>query len=589
MSSVFCICASVPRSTERERWCAGGSCSSWRHDHSGPPGPANWENHLSWKGQFVAPQQDLLHCELADQWEAHRHCHFVLQHPDAESLYVEKVDLGEETPRTVVSGLAGLVPMEKLQDRMGVFLCNLKPVKMRGVESCAMLMCASQYVFISLFWNRPIWLLFSKASEIVIWNLSEKIPELSSLLIPPTLSANLGTGWLSKATNPENPMRSWSPRRKCGKNCRWVGCRHCCTPVFGAQALILFYPRIQLGPEPCVCVCATDRGYQWEWGLFFSPFLACGWLSTCKSSLNEEKPTETNSKTCSMFVFAGWFSNLSRTDSRVARLAHDDQGRSDHMQNVERCSNKITAWPGVFGPISRHTDRKSIEQKNCLLANITSFRQRSFPSSPGHLQLFVYFLQPGNSLWGLIYLHVSVVSLRFLNFMYKFLKQWGGSLGIQGLALPSATCSQETYLCTYERNSSVHCSTNTWQVSVRGQLKYFRCMTMLVSQQIKSLFKTEKLLSVWLSWKSGYWCFLLREVSLDSRRRANLGWVPSKNPEKCPEPPPYCHSNFRLSRGDLLSGCLFGVLAKSHKTGKKLIVPPRLSTNFFNKKFGHYS
>ncbi|XP_019617344.1 PREDICTED: tyrosine--tRNA ligase, cytoplasmic-like [Branchiostoma belcheri] len=67
----------------------------------------------------------------------------VEKHPDADSLYVEKVDLGEEQPRTVVSGLAGLVPMETLQDFVGVFLCNLKPQKMRGIESQAMLMCAS--------------------------------------------------------------------------------------------------------------------------------------------------------------------------------------------------------------------------------------------------------------------------------------------------------------------------------------------------------------------------------------------------------------------------------------------------------------
>ncbi|XP_059166403.1 tyrosine--tRNA ligase, cytoplasmic-like [Physella acuta] len=67
----------------------------------------------------------------------------VSQHPDADSLYVETVDLGEEQPRTVISGLAGIVPMESLQDRLGVFLCNLKPVKMRGIESTAMLMCAS--------------------------------------------------------------------------------------------------------------------------------------------------------------------------------------------------------------------------------------------------------------------------------------------------------------------------------------------------------------------------------------------------------------------------------------------------------------
>ncbi|ESO92251.1 hypothetical protein LOTGIDRAFT_217054 [Lottia gigantea] len=67
----------------------------------------------------------------------------VEKHPDAESLFVEKVDLGEENPRTVVSGLNNLYPMEKLQDRLAVFVCNLKPAKMRGVLSEAMLMCAS--------------------------------------------------------------------------------------------------------------------------------------------------------------------------------------------------------------------------------------------------------------------------------------------------------------------------------------------------------------------------------------------------------------------------------------------------------------
>jgi len=67
----------------------------------------------------------------------------VEKHPDAESLLVETVDLGESSPRTVVSGLAGIVPMEHLTGRLGLFLCNLKPVKMRGIESTAMLMCAT--------------------------------------------------------------------------------------------------------------------------------------------------------------------------------------------------------------------------------------------------------------------------------------------------------------------------------------------------------------------------------------------------------------------------------------------------------------
>ncbi len=68
----------------------------------------------------------------------------VFQHPDADGLYIETVDVGESEPRTVISGLAELVPMDDLKDRLGVFLCNLKPVKMRGIESKGMLMCASQ-------------------------------------------------------------------------------------------------------------------------------------------------------------------------------------------------------------------------------------------------------------------------------------------------------------------------------------------------------------------------------------------------------------------------------------------------------------
>ena len=35
-------------------------------------------------------------------------------------------------PRTVVSGLAEYVPLEELQDRLVVLMCNLKPVNMRG-------------------------------------------------------------------------------------------------------------------------------------------------------------------------------------------------------------------------------------------------------------------------------------------------------------------------------------------------------------------------------------------------------------------------------------------------------------------------
>lgn len=66
------------------------------------------------------------------------------KHPDAEALYIEKIDLGEAVPRTIVSGLVNFVPIEEMKDRMVVVLCNLKPAKLKGVESKGMVLCASR-------------------------------------------------------------------------------------------------------------------------------------------------------------------------------------------------------------------------------------------------------------------------------------------------------------------------------------------------------------------------------------------------------------------------------------------------------------
>ncbi|KAI8805686.1 tRNA synthetases class I-domain-containing protein [Cladochytrium replicatum] len=66
----------------------------------------------------------------------------IKEHPDADSLYVEQIDLGEEVPRTVVSGIR-MIPKEKLQGKMILVICNLKPAKMRGVQSDGMVVAAS--------------------------------------------------------------------------------------------------------------------------------------------------------------------------------------------------------------------------------------------------------------------------------------------------------------------------------------------------------------------------------------------------------------------------------------------------------------
>jgi aminoacyl tRNA synthase complex-interacting multifunctional protein 1 len=65
------------------------------------------------------------------------------KHPDADSLYVEEIDLGEDKPRVVCSGLVKFIPIEQMENQLVVCICNLKPAKMRGILSEAMVLCAS--------------------------------------------------------------------------------------------------------------------------------------------------------------------------------------------------------------------------------------------------------------------------------------------------------------------------------------------------------------------------------------------------------------------------------------------------------------
>ncbi|XP_026027096.1 aminoacyl tRNA synthase complex-interacting multifunctional protein 1-like isoform X1 [Astatotilapia calliptera] len=65
------------------------------------------------------------------------------QIPDTDGLFVEQIDVGEAFPRMVVSELSQHVPVEQMQNRMVVLLCNERPVETRGIVNQAMLMCAS--------------------------------------------------------------------------------------------------------------------------------------------------------------------------------------------------------------------------------------------------------------------------------------------------------------------------------------------------------------------------------------------------------------------------------------------------------------
>eukprot|EP00472_Partenskyella_glossopodia_P000197 CAMPEP_0197542806 /NCGR_PEP_ID=MMETSP1318-20131121/67901_1 /TAXON_ID=552666 /ORGANISM="Partenskyella glossopodia, Strain RCC365" /LENGTH=197 /DNA_ID=CAMNT_0043102095 /DNA_START=794 /DNA_END=1387 /DNA_ORIENTATION=+ len=67
----------------------------------------------------------------------------VWPHPEADKLWCEKIDLGEEEPRQILSGLREFYSEEEMMDRMVVVVANLKPSKLRGMASAGMVLAAS--------------------------------------------------------------------------------------------------------------------------------------------------------------------------------------------------------------------------------------------------------------------------------------------------------------------------------------------------------------------------------------------------------------------------------------------------------------
>eukprot|EP00301_Raphidiophrys_heterophryoidea_P020358 c5072_g1_i2.p1 GENE.c5072_g1_i2~~c5072_g1_i2.p1 ORF type:complete len:458 (+),score=132.51 c5072_g1_i2:40-1374(+) len=64
-------------------------------------------------------------------------------HKEAEKLYVEEIDVGEEGPRTICSGLREFIPEAAMQNRRVIVLCNLKPRNLVGISSNGMVLAAS--------------------------------------------------------------------------------------------------------------------------------------------------------------------------------------------------------------------------------------------------------------------------------------------------------------------------------------------------------------------------------------------------------------------------------------------------------------
>jgi len=65
----------------------------------------------------------------------------VQEHPNAQKLYVLKIDIGGEE-RQIVAGLRPYYTPEQLSGRLIVVVCNLEPAMLRGVQSQGMLLAA---------------------------------------------------------------------------------------------------------------------------------------------------------------------------------------------------------------------------------------------------------------------------------------------------------------------------------------------------------------------------------------------------------------------------------------------------------------
>merc|ERR1719453_98376 len=66
------------------------------------------------------------------------------EHPDSEKLWCERIDVGEDEPREIASGLRAYYPTaDLLTDRKVLVVCNLKPAKLGGIASNGMVLCAS--------------------------------------------------------------------------------------------------------------------------------------------------------------------------------------------------------------------------------------------------------------------------------------------------------------------------------------------------------------------------------------------------------------------------------------------------------------
>ena len=70
----------------------------------------------------------------------------VWRHETADKLYCEEIDVGEDAPRQIASGLVPHYSLEQMQDKRLLVFCNLKARNLVGFKSHGMVLCAAKEV-----------------------------------------------------------------------------------------------------------------------------------------------------------------------------------------------------------------------------------------------------------------------------------------------------------------------------------------------------------------------------------------------------------------------------------------------------------
>ncbi|KAI6698966.1 hypothetical protein NL676_019085 [Syzygium grande] len=126
------ICTASSASANGVEVAAGGGAAASSSDPATEVKEAEEEERIRKIGE-AASVLDIRVGQVLKAW----------RHEEADSLYVEEVDVGEPELRIICSGLVKYFPLQELQGRNVVVLANLKPRNMRGVKSNGMLLAAS--------------------------------------------------------------------------------------------------------------------------------------------------------------------------------------------------------------------------------------------------------------------------------------------------------------------------------------------------------------------------------------------------------------------------------------------------------------